>query len=132
MDDHISPTRRRWFQFRLRGLLVAVTLLALFMGWLGWELKFVRERTTAIKWVRDNGGTCVMASDWRALAPPGSPLVKSFPTVPFWRRWMGDEAVIILFPKDYATDWAEHLEWDKLFLRLFPEAVGYLREHGDV
>ncbi len=44
MDDHISPTRRRWFQFRLRGLLVAVTLFAVFMGWLGWELKFVRER----------------------------------------------------------------------------------------
>jgi hypothetical protein len=36
--------RHRWFQFSLRWLLVAVTLLGVLSGWLAWNLNSVRER----------------------------------------------------------------------------------------
>ncbi len=44
MADRTTPPRRRWFCFSLRTLFVAVTLLAV-IGWLGWNLKQVRERS---------------------------------------------------------------------------------------
>ncbi len=44
MAEAAPPTRRRWLRFGLRGLFAAVTLLAVFMGWLVWELNFIRER----------------------------------------------------------------------------------------
>jgi hypothetical protein len=36
--------RRRWFQFSLRTLLIAVAMLALPLGYVGWKAKIVRER----------------------------------------------------------------------------------------
>jgi hypothetical protein len=41
----IQPTKRRWFQFSLRTLLVAVTV---FGCWLGWSVSIVGQRTA--KW----------------------------------------------------------------------------------
>jgi hypothetical protein len=35
---------RRWYQFNLRTLMIAVTLLAVPMGYVGWQLKIVRAR----------------------------------------------------------------------------------------
>ncbi len=40
-----SPKRkRRWYQFSLRSLMVVVTLLAVPLGYVGWQAKIVRER----------------------------------------------------------------------------------------
>jgi hypothetical protein len=36
--------KRRWFQFSLRTLLIGVTLLAVPLGYVGWQAKIVRER----------------------------------------------------------------------------------------
>jgi hypothetical protein len=36
--------KRRWFQFSLRWLMIAVTLLAVPLGYVGWQAKIVRER----------------------------------------------------------------------------------------
>jgi hypothetical protein len=36
--------KRRWFQFSLRTLMIAVTLLAVPMGYFGWQAKNVGER----------------------------------------------------------------------------------------
>jgi hypothetical protein len=36
--------KRRWFQFSLRTLLIAVSMLALPLGYVGWQAKIVRER----------------------------------------------------------------------------------------
>jgi hypothetical protein len=38
--------RRRWFQFSLRGFLIAVTVFA---GWLGWKIDRVRRHREAIR-----------------------------------------------------------------------------------
>lgn len=40
-----TPARkRRWYQFSLRTLLLGVALLAVPLGYVGWEAKIVRER----------------------------------------------------------------------------------------
>jgi hypothetical protein len=50
-----TPKRkRRWFQFRLRSLLIGVTLLAVPMGYVGWQVKIVRERRA----LRENPQFC--------------------------------------------------------------------------
>jgi hypothetical protein len=36
--------KRRWFQFRLRSLLIGVTLAAIPCGYVGWQAKIVRDR----------------------------------------------------------------------------------------
>jgi hypothetical protein len=40
--------KRRWFQFSLRTLMIVVALLAVPMGYVGWQAKIVRERTTLL------------------------------------------------------------------------------------
>ena len=44
-----TPPRRRWLRFSLRGLLVVVTALAV---WLGWNVYVVRERKAALAELR--------------------------------------------------------------------------------
>jgi len=39
-----TPPRRRWFRFSLRTLFVLVTLMGTFLGWLGVQLKWMRDR----------------------------------------------------------------------------------------
>jgi hypothetical protein len=39
-----NKAKRRWFQFRLRTLMIVVTLLAVPLGYVGWQVKIVRER----------------------------------------------------------------------------------------
>jgi alpha-D-ribose 1-methylphosphonate 5-triphosphate synthase subunit PhnL len=75
---------RRWFQFRLRTLLIGVTLLAVACGYVASKAKIVRDR-----------------SEWRINAPPKS----SYPVKPIIfqgdpaqrpnviRRWLGDVAI---------------------------------------
>ncbi|HEY1599232.1 MAG TPA: hypothetical protein VGG64_06490 [Pirellulales bacterium] len=40
----MPPTRRRWFQFGLRTIFVALTTMAVPMSWLGYHLHWMRER----------------------------------------------------------------------------------------
>jgi hypothetical protein len=44
---------RRWYQFGLRTLLIAMALLAIPMGYIGWQAKIVRER---YRMTHDRGG----------------------------------------------------------------------------
>jgi hypothetical protein len=45
--------KRRWFQFRLRTLMIGVTLLAIPCGYVGWQAKIVRERRAELNRVVD-------------------------------------------------------------------------------
>jgi hypothetical protein len=54
MADRLSPRRR--FQFRLRTLMIGVPLLAVPLGYVGWQAKIVRERRAMLIWIEDNGG----------------------------------------------------------------------------
>ena len=49
--------QRRWFQLRLRTLLVLVTLASGSFGWVGWELDQRRGEKPVIAWVEKMGGS---------------------------------------------------------------------------
>ncbi len=46
-----SPRFRRWFQFSLRGIFILMTLLGV---WLGVQVKWVRDRQEARKWIAEH------------------------------------------------------------------------------
>jgi hypothetical protein len=101
-------TRRRWFQFGLGTLFVVVTIFAV---WLGWELKFIRERQAFLMRAGADRTWYVMSSQ---LDGPITPRHR-IPTIPFWRRWLGDEAVAIMEPP-------HGIAADEEIDALFPEA----------
>lgn len=74
---------RRWFRYSLRTMFVVVTVFAV---WLGWELKFVNAR-------RNFPGTALMSRETEEGQHP-----------PFWRRWLGDEAVSAWYFPNNAPD----------------------------
>ena len=80
-------------------MFLMVTVVAV---WLGWELKFIRERQA---WLRENA-SLVDVSD------------ESDAHIPWWRKWLGDEPVpAIVFPPDWTDEDCANVA------RLFPEAV---------
>jgi hypothetical protein len=108
-----STTGRSWLSFRLRTLLVLVTVVGLVLGW---ELKFVRERQA---WKRSHAALIRQIEP----VPVGTETktgvaVLAHATasgVPFWRRWLGDAPVSSIVLPEGATD-------HKNVQRLFPEA----------
>lgn len=51
-----NTQRLRWFQFRLRTLLVAILLLSLPLSWFGWRLEEARRQRKAVEAIRQMGG----------------------------------------------------------------------------
>jgi len=85
MVDTTTPRRQRWFQFRLRTLLIAMTLLAVAMGWFGWQVRIVRHRKTTLAAVYDKmRGT---AYDFSGM-PEFDDLDR--PSLPWYRTIFGD------------------------------------------
>ncbi len=54
--QQLPKPKRRWFQLRLRTLLVLVTLVSLLLGWISWEQEQRRQEQTTIAWVEEMGG----------------------------------------------------------------------------
>jgi hypothetical protein len=88
-----SP-KRRWLQFSLATMFFVVTAFAI---WLAWELSYIRERKAFLESVKQEleiqdraalvavaPGGWIISSNW-TVRPPA--------TIPFWRKWFGDEAV---------------------------------------
>jgi hypothetical protein len=114
--------RRRWLQFGLGPMLLLVTVFAV---WLAWELRFVRERQAYMQRCAERPWPCLMAPDAAT-----SPLINHtipVPSIPIWRRWLGDEAVVYVGHPEYETpDSLRRFRLD--CQRLFPEAVWFGRE----
>jgi hypothetical protein len=53
---NVAP-RRHWLRFSLRTMFAAVTVLACFAGWLGWNVKQVREREQMLSVLIERGAT---------------------------------------------------------------------------
>jgi hypothetical protein len=106
MADQPSPRRR--FQFRLRTLMIAVTLFALIpCGYVGWQAKIVRERRALLDSIKAAGGYVTAARD--NVGPPP----------PSWlRRILGDETVqiLVVLPTTNSRTIAE-------IRRLFPDTI---------
>jgi hypothetical protein len=91
-----TAPKRRWFAFSLRTLFVGV---AVFGIWLGWEFNFVHQRNAMRDWIADHGGSVdvfvrpdvsgslAIIQYERVLGP------EEEPSIPQWRRWLGDEAI---------------------------------------
>ena len=81
-------SRRRWYQFALRTLLIGVALLALPCAWLAREAHVVAERKA---WLAQHPEAAVVAVEPSAVwwLNPRDPQ-KSPSTL---RRWLGDKAV---------------------------------------
>jgi hypothetical protein len=106
--------KRRWFQFSLRSLMIVVTLLAVPLGYIGWQAKIVRERRAALDIIVESDG-----GYWRDRHEKVSSMIGMFPdfslprkaytmiseshpgTEPGWvRRWIGDETIMVIFMRD--------------------------------
>lgn len=88
---------RRWFQFSLRGFLVGVTLLAIFLGWM---TQHARRQRDAVRSVEGMGG--IVQYDWQGdvgtweaipeaflrsgWAPPSRHVPDVEPPAPQWLR----------------------------------------------
>jgi hypothetical protein len=81
-----QPSRRRRFQFRLRTLMIVVTLLAVPCGYIGWQARIVRER-------RD-----LLASQFVK-----SSINDGNGSMSWIRRSLGDEAYVFLYLSETAT-----------------------------
>jgi hypothetical protein len=90
--------QRRWFQFRLRTLMVVVTVAAVGCAWVAREGRVVQERKAVRQWIEEGGGACV-TNDLAARIPSASGIDE--PSVV--RRWLGDQTVTTVFlPRKFA------------------------------
>lgn len=101
---------RRWFQFRLRALLVGVVLIGSACGYFAHEWHVVTARK---EWLARHPQGMFDVDD-TIIDHNGKPIRPPEPTVPFIRRWLGDE------PTKYLV--VETREDDKSAMELFPEA----------
>ena len=85
-------TRRHWLRFSLRGLLLVVTLLAV---WLGWNVHVVRQQKAALAELRITQGVYSLPATkigWFRVRDSQSPI----PRVSLVRRLLGDDALLVI------------------------------------
>jgi hypothetical protein len=112
MVDPAIPHRR--FQFRLRTLMIVVTLLALTCGYAGWQAKMARERHRAVATYRAVAGYAVEVDETPGA---GHATTTRFPEAPWPLRWFGEDGYSeIIVPQRTTADEIERLA------SLFPEA----------
>src|SRR5690348_1919362 len=75
-----QPSSRRRFQFRLRTLMIVVTLLAVACAYIGWQAKIVRERRIELE----------RTVDLRVVGIDGS---DKWGIIPWVRRVLGDKPI---------------------------------------
>ncbi len=62
-EKKTTPPRRRWFQFRLRTLLVLALLASGVFRWIGWELDQRRREKKTIEWAEGLSGSVYFSGD---------------------------------------------------------------------
>jgi hypothetical protein len=119
--------KRRWLKFSIRTLLVAVTLLCVFLSWLAWQIRIVGERAELVRLIEGARGTCETSADFVKAGYVLDDSVRSR-IVPVVRQWLGDQSY-----------WAVtlHGQRDEKFIsqiaRTFPEAVVHvLDDNGTI
>jgi hypothetical protein len=107
-----SQGKRRWLRFSTRTLLVAVTILCV---WLGWQVHIVRERKRLREWAIEHGGYVnveYVATPFTAVVRPRRI------SVPWYRKLLGDQAIATI---SFSRSW-ENEEQAKEIDVYFPEA----------
>lgn len=83
-----SPKCRRWFQFRLRTLLIAILVLSLPLSWFGARLRKARRQREAVKAIERLGGS--VTYEWE-LVPPSPSGIQPRPNMSWLQILLGDE-----------------------------------------
>src|SRR5262245_47721320 len=112
-----TTSKRRRLQFGLRGLLIGVTALAVFLGWLlSIERSFVRDRRAFAKHLMELSDPRIDTDSLHVFWEADAKLYDLHGPVyiPWWRRWLGDDAAIWVVVRD-----SDQLDEAR---RLFPEA----------
>ncbi len=123
-----EPPKRR-FQFRLRTLMIVVMLLAVPLGYVGWQAKTVRQRQYLLQRLKskDTAYPTTADADWRFWTSPL--FIKAeepAPSVPLVRKLLGDQAVVAIVYFSQVDD----LDFQQVE-RAFPEAkVKRIRPFG--
>jgi hypothetical protein len=94
--SHAPRHRRRWFQFGLGTMLIAVTLLALLLGP---ELNMIQQRKAAISRIQQTGGLIWSLEAYEVSKGTRNwslPADRQTPAIPRWRRWLGDEPFVLV------------------------------------
>jgi hypothetical protein len=105
--------KRRWYQFRLRTLLIVVALLAVASGYFASQAQIVRERDSWLKKAHQRDvGPGVISLHWPKVLSLGS--IERGPS--FIRRWLGD------VPQDEIQLWSITDDEKRRAVELFPEA----------
>lgn len=122
-----TPCRRA--QFRLRALLIVITLAAV-GSWLAEELHTVRQRTELREVLATNSAVVESATKLRASnGEIFGPLAPGPPDPVFWRRWLGDEALVdVTLP--YGATASEQEEVRSVFPEARVHARRYPEYHG--
>jgi len=93
MPDQPAPRRR--FQFRLRTLMIVVTLLCVVFAYVGSQAKIVMDRKAAMVELIRGGGEAIGVERLNLrILDDGHDY-----SIPFLRRWIGDHAVFMIFYK---------------------------------
>jgi hypothetical protein len=122
--------RRRWFQFSLRTLMIVVTLVAVPLGYVGWTVKIIRERTDMIAKIRGIGGEVMTLPSlpgmtlFPLITRKGELMRGQRPAIPAIRRWLGDEDVVFLV----LNPGMSHEDVERV-AAMFPEAI--IADGGD-
>src|SRR5258707_1044172 len=93
-----QPKRR--FQFRLRTLMIGVTVFAVGCGYVGWQAKIVKDRNALRIRLTALGGASFSVSEYRVFIRSGLKDALSedkLPTTSWLRSWLGDEGVVVAF-----------------------------------
>jgi hypothetical protein len=130
------------FQFRLRTLMIVVTLLAADCGYLAWQAKIVRERKATLAEIEASGGAFVSYTPVSLFSQSRFDIEREVGRIPHFdprrylphfdrvqsaiRRWLGDEIVFdIWLPDTVPLSEINRIE------RCFPEAAVQRGEPAD-
>jgi len=82
-------SRRRWYQYSLRTLLIVVTLAGCGFGWLGWKVREARQQQSAVAVIEKLGGRVIYDYGFDSQ---GNELPTATPPGPAWlRSLVGDD-----------------------------------------
>jgi hypothetical protein len=93
-------------------------VMGITLGWLARDWRFVRERHAALADFPEKGKAIAVED-----VPPH--LIRGpIPNIPFWREWMGDRAILLIFlwPRESSMEGMPDPDTER-FTRLFPEAI---------